>query len=530
MNRLGVIAREGDDTIAAELFELFKTPWEPCRAGARYRAVLSTTPGAPLPEADLSIVYGPSSDGSGGGTPRKPGRLPVVLVYGKERFPVYGDCSAVGGAGAALIVREDTGEVVGREADGPGGRMVRIGFDLLQEARFLLSEGQPPEHAAVPTLEIHIGILRDLIVRCGLPLVEIPPVPRGFGSIVCLTHDVDFAGIRLHRADRTVLGFLYRASLLSLLRFLKGQLPLAKLLKNLLAIASLPLVYAGLARDFFDQFSRYRQLEGRRKSTFFLVPYKDVDGFGLEGRDTRGRATRYDVDDIRPQISALVAGGWEVGLHAIDAWHDARHAGAERARIHQATGLEPAGVRVHWLFFSRGTPRILEEAGFSYDATWGYNECAGFRAGTAQVFRPPEAQALLELPLLVQDTALFSTDRMNLTQREGTRTIDEILRRTRETGGALTVNWHGRSIGPERFWDAPYRHLLRATDREDVWTATARDVVAWFAARRAAEFVEIDPGRGTVGIAGDADSSVPGLSLRTYNLPAAAGPHGIGGH
>jgi hypothetical protein len=527
MNRLGVVAREGDDAIAAELFELFKTPWERCRAGARYRAVLSMVPGAPLPAADLRIVYGPSSDGRG--AQRKPARLPVVLVCGKDRFPVYGDCSAIGGAGTALIVREDTGEVVGRDVDGGGGRMVRIGFDLLHEARFLLSEGQPPEHAAVPTLEIHIGIIRDLIVRSGLPLVEIPPVPRDFGSIVCLTHDVDFAGIRFHRGDRTVLGFLYRASLLSLLRFLKGQLPFAKLLKNLLAIASLPLVHAGLVRDFFDQFGRYRQLEGRRRSTFFLVPYKDVDGIRAEGRDTRGRATRYDVDDIRPQINALVTGGWEVGLHAIDAWHDAQNAGDERARIRRATGREPAGVRVHWLFFSRATPGILEEAGFSYDATWGYNECVGFRAGTAQVFRPPGAQALLELPLLVQDTALFSTDRMNLTQREGTRTLDEILHRTRETGGALTVNWHGRSIGPERFWDGPYRHLLRTTDREDVWTATARDVVAWFAARRAAEFVEIDPDRGTVGIDSEADPSVPGLSLRTYNLPAAAGSRGIEG-
>ena len=55
--------------------------------------------------------------------------------------------------------------------------LARIGYDLFGEVRTLLTVGQPPENASIPTLELHIALLRDLIVVCGFPLVEIPPVP-----------------------------------------------------------------------------------------------------------------------------------------------------------------------------------------------------------------------------------------------------------------------------------------------------------------------------------------------------------------
>ena len=54
--------------------------------------------------------------------------------------------------------------------------VVRIGFDLFQEVRHLLTLGQPAEFASIPTLELHISLLRELIVSQGLPLVEILPV------------------------------------------------------------------------------------------------------------------------------------------------------------------------------------------------------------------------------------------------------------------------------------------------------------------------------------------------------------------
>lgn len=443
-----------------------------------------------------------------------------MLNYRGKRFPVYGGVSTFNSTGTAIIAREDTGQSVSLEMLDRIPKTVRIGFDLFQEVRFLLSAGQPVEYAEIPTLEIHISILRDLIVGAGLPLAEIPPVPPGYDFILCLTHDVDFVSIRLHRLDRTVLGFIYRATIMSLLRCMKGQLTFGKLLRNLLAVLSLPLVYAGLIHDFFNEFERYLQIEGRLKSTFFLVPYKDVNGQSPYGGDSKRRSTRYDVDDIQQEIAVLLAKGCEIGLHGIDAWHDLTKAEEERERIRQAAGMDITGVRMHWLFFSTFSPRVLEKAGFSYDSTWGYNDRVGFRAGTAQVFRPPEAERLLELPLHIQDTALFSTGRMDLSPEQGMRAIEDLVGLSRETGGVLAVNWHMRSLGPERFWDDPYRHLLRLAERGRVWAAPAREVVEWFVLRRSVGFTEVNFEGRCIRLSAEKSESMPPLLLRLYNYPA----------
>ena len=63
---------------------------------------------------------------------------------------------------------------------------------------------------------------------------------------------------------------------------------------------------------------------------------------------------------------------------------------------------------MHWLYFDSQAPLALEKAGFSYDSTLGYNETIGYRSGTTQVFKHPNTDHLMELPLHIMDTALFS--------------------------------------------------------------------------------------------------------------------------
>jgi len=133
---------------------------------------------------------------------------------------------------------------------------LRAGYDLFGEVAFLLTEGQPVENALIPTLELHISLLRDWIVSAGIPLVEIPPVPWGYRFIACLTHDVDFVGIRRHKLDHTFWGFVSRALFGSLVACIKGRSSLVRLTRNWLAVASLPLVYLGLLNDFWDQFAQ----------------------------------------------------------------------------------------------------------------------------------------------------------------------------------------------------------------------------------------------------------------------------------
>ena len=105
-----------------------------------------------------------------------------------------GVCS--GPSGDTVVEIQGTHEAAGLRIGDQGRLLYRFGFDLFREVEHLLCSGQPVNHASIPTLDIHIELLRDCILSAGVPLVEIPPFPPGHRFVGCLTHDVDFVGIR----------------------------------------------------------------------------------------------------------------------------------------------------------------------------------------------------------------------------------------------------------------------------------------------------------------------------------------------
>ena len=312
----------------------------------------------------------------------------------------------------------------------------------------MLTRGQPAENALFPTLDLHIEILRRLILDAGLPVLEIPPVPEGANFISCLTHDIDFYSLRQHRFDRAMCGFFYRATIGSWLDCLQGRCTLGKVSKNTAAVLKWPLVQLGLSDDFWVPFGRHLEAEQGRPSTFFLIPFKDRSGQAPVGGNSKRRAVRYDLEDVREWVPELIDRSCEVAVHGLDAWHDSSLGREELARLASLTAESRAGVRMHWLYFSDQSPRLLEDAGFDYDSTCGYNNAVGYRAGTTQVFRPLGATRLLELPLHVQDTAMFFPGRMHLKEADAWNLFTRVLDHTRASGGVLTVLWHERSLAP----------------------------------------------------------------------------------
>ncbi len=77
------------------------------------------------------------------------------------------------------VTAADGDVVVGTDRTSQGQRIVSLGYALFDEVAYLLSSGQPPEYARIPTLEIHVTLLRHWIVTSGLAVVEIPPTPAG---------------------------------------------------------------------------------------------------------------------------------------------------------------------------------------------------------------------------------------------------------------------------------------------------------------------------------------------------------------
>ncbi len=489
---IGIAVSPNEFEVAEEFFELFKTPWERAVPGRNYRAVLSTDGNIDGLDGDVFLVYGSVEqmvDRKAGVVVKKLND-PVNIEWGECIFPAYGpvalfDCDV---SNCPLKVRE---KPLCYQHKIEGRVVRRIGYDLFGEIRYLLTQGQPATHALTPTLELHIAFLRHLLIDSKASFVEIPPFPAGYEFICCLTHDVDFFGIRRHKLDRTLLGFVSRASVGTLLDLARGHRSLAEAFRNWLALCSLPLVFLGLVPDFWRPFEDYARVENRKRSTFFLVPFKGRPGLAPNGTFNTWRATPYGIGDIQEEVRKAADCGCELAVHGIDAWHNADAGHEEMRQLNQLTGQKTAGVRMHWLYFDEDSPRRLQEAGFDYDSTWGYNEAVGYRAGTSQAFRPISCDKLMELPMSIMDSALFSSGRMGLTRKEAAGPCFQILAYARRFGGTLVINWHERSLAPERLWGCFYEELIENVRKDDrAWFATAREAVEWFRWRRSIRFRE----------------------------------------
>lgn len=521
---IGVISKTSEEEIVREFFQLFKIPWEFYSSNRSYDVVLSTRNEIPELTPKLLVIYSSetgsfdSQKGIGLGSRYRD----LILERDDLEFPIYGNILTFDRLHKSVIRVKGMSEPAAIEIEEPEAKIARIGYDLFSEVSFLLSSGQPAEYAHIPTLEIHISILRNLILDAGVLLLEIPPVPAGYDFITCLTHDVDFAGIRNHKFDHTMFGFIYRALLGSFIDVLRGRTSWNRLSKNWKAVLLLPCVYLGIVKDFWAQFERYIELEKGLGSTFFLIPFKNQAGLNVSGQARKRRAARYDVCDIEPDVRRLISCGCEVGLHGIDAWQDSEKGRKEFERIFDVVGESNIGIRMHWLYFCNHSPRLLETAGFSYDSTFGYNDAIGYRGGTVQVFRPLGAKKLLELSLHIQDTALFYPDRMGLTGSEADELVNQLLKNTTMFGGVLAINWHQRSLGPERLWDDFYITLLEKLKALNVWFSTASDAVEWFNKRREVFFqdAEFDGNAVKLRLGGYKPDHRPGLLVRIYKPDA----------
>jgi len=526
---IGVIADADDLAVVREFFELFKTPWEICQEGRTYPVVLCSGDGALDHTANLVILYGSRVTHFDLEHQIRPGHPPkpnCILMQEGLRIPIYGDTITFPKAENGFLDDEDSHHPAAF-LDRYGERWVaRIGYDLFAEIRLLLGDGQPPTNALVPTLELHIAFLRALMIQCGIPVVEIPPVPDGYRFIACLTHDVDHPSIRRHQWDRTTFGFLYRAVFVSIYSLFRGRMTVRSLLKNWAAACKLPLVQMGLAKDFWSDFQDgYREVEDGLRSTYFVVPFANRPGMSFRGSAPALRATRYGARDIRDTIQTAQTSGCEIGLHGIDAWLDTARAREELEEIRRVSNGAEIGVRMHWLYYDRQSPLKLEKAGAAYDATVGYNATVGYRAGTMQAYKPLETTHLLELPLHVMDTALFYPAYLGLSPKKAVAIIDRLVDNVVKWGGCLTINWHDRSLVPDRLWDACYRHLVQELKDRGAWFATATEAVSWFRKRRSVVFETDDSHSALVNlrITGHLDRQLPPLRLRTHKIQQARG-------
>jgi hypothetical protein len=515
---IGILSRPEQARIVEEFFQLLKTPWQQWDMGHAFEVIISTTGAVPPGRSALKIICGRGIIGQMNGVATRILKNGGVIrsVDGK-RLPVYRELIVFPGVKQPMIFEDESSDPVGFVHASPDGAILWLGYDPFDELQEMLSNGQPPEFSRTMTLDEHFAWIREWITRSGVPFIEIPPVPAGYQIAVCLTHDIDHPGLRNHRFDHTMFGFLFRATLDACRRVWKGRRNLEFLIGNLKAAAKLPFVHLGLARDDWANFDEYLSIERGCGSTFFVIPNEGNPGRTVEGQAPAARACVYNLESIALTLKKIQSEGGEIAVHGLDAWVDSNAAERERERVGEAICTDKLGIRMHWLYFNAGSAALLDAAGFLYDSTCGYCDAIGYRAGTTQAFVPLGAAALMELPLGVMDTALFYPSYLDLDHADAKRLVWSILDDVERLGGILTINWHDRSIFPERQWDEFYLELLGELKARKAWMPTASAAVEWFSIRRSAQIkASSSENRTTVSVQLSVPYEGPGLRLRIH--------------
>lgn len=251
------------------------------------------------------------------------------------------------------------------------------------------------------------------------------------------------------------------------------------------AIAAISVLVPGL-KDPWESFDRVIETEdkyGAESSSFYFAQ-----------KPGRGIVYKTDSPEYKRITSYVTKCGREVGVHTMDGWDNPAEALLEYTS-HASNGAHKEfGTRVHWLYFNADTWKNFAEAGFLYDSTFGFNKTIGFRAGTAQVYRP-YAVDIFELPLHIQDGALFRRNYLCLKPKEATERALNTMAKSSQVEALCTLLWHVKSLSTEyTTWADTYCALLAQAQMDGAWMSSGKHIVQWFAQRRQITFNRVKSG------------------------------------
>ena len=201
---------------------------------------------------------------------------------------------------------------------------------------------------------------------------------------------------------------------------------------------------------------------------------------------------RADGPAARRILSALTQAGHEIGLHGSFATaDDAKRLAGQRRMLGRLANTPVTGVRQHFLRMRPGrTQEHMVEAGFEYDATWGFADRNGFRLGVADVVPAWNSgrEAILPLdllPLVWMDRALSKYAGIE----EPGRWIEdarELVRECRRVEGAWVGLWHPNTMEALGFPGAEpaFVSLLQTLADDRPYFGSAQKLVQWRRFRR----------------------------------------------
>lgn len=230
---------------------------------------------------------------------------------------------------------------------------------------------------------------------------------------------------------------------------------------------------------FYDHFRNLKNILLKEqahgvKATWFLM-----------GRDDYDDPRQNYISDVvaREQIIDLL-GDQDVGLHGSpESAYNQEVLNQELEQL-RSLGFNPTGFRTHYLHFDyQKSFANLEAAGIKYDSTLGYWENIGFRAGISFPFFPFNIAEnrpfrVLEIPLIVMDTSLYSHKAMNRSYLSARRSLHALIDVASRYQSHLSLLWHNTSFDPIDYplWSRLYWRTIDYALKKDGWVTSLKDI------------------------------------------------------
>ena len=219
----------------------------------------------------------------------------------------------------------------------------------------------------------------------------------------------------------------------------------------------------------------------------------------------------------RALVRQVLHAGHEVGLHgSFETLDDATLLREQRARLAKICEIDVAGVRQHFLRMRPGeTQRAMLDAGFRYDATYGFADRNGFRLGAADVvpaWSAPrgEREGIDLVPLVWMDRALSKYAGIEDPQAWIADAL-ELAEQARAVEGLWSGLWHPNLTPALGYPGAPaaYAALVGTLPEQASYIASLRSIVEWRAARRAVRITRFAEDGRTELAASRSDIAIP---------------------
>jgi len=223
---------------------------------------------------------------------------------------------------------------------------------------------------------------------------------------VWITHDIDHIRIREHYRDL----FLFRFVAVTFLELLHGKRSLIDFVRAKLLV---------FQPKRWDHFNEWIALEKKYKikSTYFFAV-------------NRGKSLSYTNEEIKPVAMLLKKNGFDLALHGQE-YNKEEKVTSERELFKDITGSYPVGIRMHYL--KKGTHSLkLFSKLYRFDSSEYSTELA----------QPKRQEGILEIPLHVMDTYLFSPLYLNFDLDEAILYTKELFAKAKEKNKIVVFDIH----------------------------------------------------------------------------------------